>query len=75
MLFDAEGRVDELERSLNAAEEELQRRREHYERLRLQLDRERQRVLEHVLPRRYRVRGEAQVLPVAVEIRLPEGRR
>jgi len=40
--------------------------------LREQLERERTRVLQHLLPRRYEMRGEAQVFPVAVEIRLPE---
>jgi hypothetical protein len=70
-LFDTEQRVAELARSQRAKEEEVARRRVHYEELRRLLDRERERVLGVLLPRRYAMRGDAQVLPVAVEIRLP----
>jgi superfamily II DNA or RNA helicase len=70
-LFDPDGRLEELLRSERAKREELERRREHYEELRAQLGRERERVVEHLIPRRYALRGEAQVFPVAVEIRLP----
>lgn len=51
-------------------EDELRRRRNHYEELQTQLEREKERVLEHLLPRRYTLRGQAQVFPVTVEIRL-----
>jgi hypothetical protein len=74
-LFDAEGYLQELTRSREAKEEELRRRRNHYEELREQLGKERTRVLEHLIPRRFALRGEAQVFPVAVEIRLPETHR
>jgi hypothetical protein len=70
-LFDVEHRVPDLARSQRAKEEELSRRRAHYEELRRLLERERERVLGILLPRRYAMRGDAQVLPVAVEIRLP----
>ena len=56
-------------------EEELVRRERHSEELRDQLNRERERVVDQLLPRRYAMRGDAQVFPVAVEIRLPEGKR
>jgi superfamily II DNA or RNA helicase len=71
-LFDTEGRLQELLRSREAKEEELRRRRNHYEELREQLASERKRVLDHLLPRRYALRGEAQVFPVSIELRLPE---
>ena len=71
LLFDAERRLDELSRSEEDKREELARRQAHYEELRRQLAKERDRVIEHLLPKRYAMRGEAQVLPVAVEIRLP----
>jgi hypothetical protein len=71
-LFDPEHRLDEIERSIEGKEAEIRRRRAHYESLRAQLARERERVLERLLPRRYALRGAAQVFPVAVEIRLPE---
>jgi hypothetical protein len=70
-LFDPEGRVEELLRSERAKREELERRRRHYEELREQLVRERERVVEHLIPKRYAMRGDAQVFPLAVEIRLP----
>lgn len=56
-------------------EEELVRRERHYEELRDQLARERERVIEQLLPRRYSMRGDVQVFPIAVEIRLPERKR
>jgi len=74
-LFDAEARLQELQRSREGKEEELRRRQNHYEELREQLVKERARVLDHLVPRRYTLRGDAQVFPVAVEIRLPEARR
>ncbi len=70
MLFDTEQRLAELARSQRAKEEELDRRRAHYEELRRLLERERARVLGVLLPHRYAMRGEAQVFPVAIEIRL-----
>ena len=73
LLFDSEQRLDELVRSEEAKKEELTRRRNHHEELRRQLSLERDRVIEHLLPKRYEMRGDAQVFPVAVEIRLPEG--
>ena len=72
-LFDEEARLAELVSSQKGKEEELQRRRTHYELLRQQLSRERARVMEHLLPHRYALRGHVQVFPVAVEIRLPRG--
>jgi hypothetical protein len=71
-LFDPEDRVAELLRSEHAKKEELQRRRGHYEELRQQLAQERERVTDHLIPKRFAMRGDAQVFPVAVEIRLPE---
>ncbi|HOI54238.1 MAG TPA: hypothetical protein PLP01_03225, partial [Phycisphaerae bacterium] len=61
----------ELERSIEAKEEELKRRQQHYEEVRDQLARERERITKILLPRRYALMGDAQVFPVAVEVRLP----
>lgn len=63
--------LDQIDASIEAKEEELRRRKERLESLRELLECERERILTHVLPRRYRLRGEAQVFPVTVEIRLP----
>lgn len=73
VLFDQERRLSDIDANIRVKEEEVARRQEHYSRLREQLDRERKRVLEHLLPRRYQLRGKAQVFPVTVELRLPEG--
>lgn len=62
-----EGRLRDLE-------DELRRRRSHYQLLLDQLEQERDRVLTLILPQRYALRGQAQVFPVTVEIRLPEER-
>lgn len=51
---------------------ELELRRRHYRELRMQLEEERDRLVQRVLPARYRLKERLQVLPVAVEIRLPE---
>ncbi len=72
VLFDRDRRLADLERSIETKEEEVRRRRQHYEELREQLQRERERVLQRILPLRHTLRGEAQVFPVAVEVRLPE---
>ena len=74
LLFDSEQRLEELIRSEEAKKEELARRRSHYEELRNQLTKERDRVIEHLLPKRFALRGDAQVFPVTIEIRLPEGK-
>lgn len=73
VLFLFADRLDELDADIRRREEEIANRRQHYERLREYLAKERDRVLDRVLPQRYALRGEAQVLPVAVEIRLPGG--
>lgn len=73
LLFDREARLDELDRSIEEKEAELQRRTRHYEEVRDQLDRERDRILKHLLPRRHTMAGAVQVFPVSVEVRLPGG--
>ena len=74
-LFNEDERFAELERSIQDKQDELARRRLHYDEIREQLQRERKRVLEHLLPARFTLAGRAQVFPVAVEIRLPERSR
>ena len=69
-LFDEDDRLAEIERSIDEKEAELRRRKQHWEELRGQLERERRRVLEDLLPKRFALAGEAQVFPVAVEVRL-----
>ena len=73
-LFDEIERLAEIEQSIDEKREELRRRRHHYEEIRRQLQRERTRVLDRLLPARFAMAGSAQVFPVAVEIRLPEQR-
>ncbi|MCB2211765.1 DISARM system SNF2-like helicase DrmD [bacterium] len=70
-LFGSESDLDGLEQSVEQKQEELERRRLHYEELRAQLSRERKRSMELVIPRRYAMKGDAQIFPVAFEIRFP----
>ena len=70
-LFDVEQVTEKLERDIAEKEEELRRRRESFEEVQEQLSHERDRILNRVLPGRYALQGEAQIFPVAVEVRLP----
>lgn len=71
VLYDQDRRLEEIERSIAEKEAEIRRHCAHYEELRQQLQRERERVLKYTIPKRYTLRGRASVFPVAVEIRLP----
>ena len=73
-LFDEAEDLAAIQQSVEQKQEEVARRRLHYEEIREQLQRERARIIDHLLPARFSMAGEAQVFPVAVEIRLP-GRR
>ena len=73
-LFDAAGLLTAIEQSMEEKGEELKRRQRHYSEIREQLQNERARILERLLPARFSLAGDAQVLPVAVEIRLPGAR-
>ena len=71
-LFDEADRLAEMERSIEEKQKELARRQRHYEEIRGQLQRERTRILDHLLPARFAMAGDAQAFPVALEIRLPD---
>lgn len=76
LLFEEREQLDRLDRSIEEKEAEIVRRRRHYEEVRDQLEKERERILKYLLPKRYAMPGAAQVFPVAVEIRVPaEGKR
>ena len=62
------------EKRLRDLEDELKRRQGQFGDLLERLKAEKDRVLKYVLPQRYQLRGEAQVFPVTIEIRLPEAR-
>ena len=70
-LFDEAGALDKLDRSIQEKEQEIERRRGHYEEIRNQLRRERSRILNRLLPARFKLAGEARVFPVTAEVRLP----
>jgi superfamily II DNA or RNA helicase len=74
LLFEERDGLDLLDRSIEEREREIVRRRRHYEEVRDQLEKERERILKYLLPRRHVMSGAAQVFPVAVEIRVPAGR-
>ncbi len=64
--------VRETEEKLANLEDELKRRRAHYEDLLIFLKEEKERVLTKLIPDRYAMRGSVRVFPVSVEIRLPK---
>ena len=72
LLFEPDRYLERIERSREEKERELQRIRADYETLRKQLDEERVRIVKRLLPSRHSLAGEVHVLPLAVEIRLPE---
>jgi uncharacterized protein involved in exopolysaccharide biosynthesis len=63
----------ETQQRLADLEAELVLRRNHYETVQERLKVEEERTLKNVLPARYALRGDAQVYPISVEIRLPGG--
>jgi len=73
LLFEQESRLDTIDRSIEEKQAELVRRTRHYEEVRAQLDRERERILRHLLPKRHAMAASAQVFPVCLEVRLPRG--
>jgi hypothetical protein len=75
VLFDEGERLDRIDRSVEEKQAEIQRRRLHYDEVRGQLERERDRIIRYLLPKRYAMAAPAQVFPVTVEIRLPDGSR
>jgi superfamily II DNA or RNA helicase len=60
----------EQEEALRDLDDELHRRRFHFEELLTQLRGEQTRVIERLIPQRYALRGMVQIFPIAVEIRL-----
>ncbi len=73
LLFDEEQRLAAIDRSIQDRQEEIARRTRHYVEVRDQLDRERERVVKYLLPKRHAMAGVAQVFPVCIEVRLPGG--
>ncbi len=70
-LYEPANRIEELDRSIEEKQAEIRRRISHFEELRAQLQVERERVIDRIIPGRYALRGSALVFPVAIEIRLP----
>lgn len=60
--------TDEERRRLSDKQAELALRRHHYDEVVARLLVEKTRTLEQILPQRYRLRGEARVYPIAVEV-------
>ena len=72
LLFDEAARLEDIDRSIEEKQAEVARRARHYEEVRAQLERERERILGQLLPRRHAMAADAQVFPVSIEIRFPE---
>ena len=63
LLFDEDAQLDAIDRSIEEKQAEIERRTRHYEEVRDQLERERERILKHLLPRRYAMSGSSAGLP------------
>ena len=72
-LFDETDRLDRIDRSIEERQAEIDRRTRHYQEVRRQLEDERKRVLNHLLPKRHTMSGAAHAFPVCIEVRLPQG--
>ena len=70
-LFENDAYLEELNRDIKRRQEEVDFRKKHYEEIRDQLTRERDRIINRLLPKRFALFGSAQVFPLAVEILLP----
>ena len=70
-LFAEAEQLEKIDRSIEEKQAEITRRTRHYEELREQLEKERERILKQLLPKRHTLSGEAQVFPVCIEVRLP----
>jgi hypothetical protein len=75
LLFEEAQRLDEIDRSIDEKRAEIERRSRHHSEVKEQLDRERERILKFLLPKRHTMSGPAQVFPVAIEVRLPGAAR
>ena len=73
LLFDEARQFDELDRSMAEKQAEIERRKAHYTEVREQLEKERERILKHLLPKRHAMSTPAQVFPVSIEVILPGG--
>jgi hypothetical protein len=71
LLFAQEEQFDRIDRSIEQKEEELARQKFQHEEVRKQLNRERERIMNHQVPKRHAMAGTAHVFPIAIEIRIP----
>lgn len=67
VLFDQENYLLSMEQNIELKERELKLRRQRYEDVRQQLAAERERIVNQLIPKRFTMRGQAQVMPIAVE--------
>ena len=71
LLFGEAEQLEKIARSIEERQEEIIRRTRHYEEVREQLEKERERILKYLLPKRHAMSSAAQAFPVTIEIRLP----
>ena len=71
LLFDQRRDLERIAGSIQEKQREIEHRRRHYEDAREQLERERRRIVDRLLPKRHALAGKAKAFPVAIEVRLP----
>jgi superfamily II DNA or RNA helicase len=62
---------DEVKKAIKLRTEEVELRTRHLTEMRAALDRERERVIDRVIPKRYALGSDVAVFPVTLEVRLP----
>ena len=70
-LFDETKELARIDRGIEEKKAEIARRTERHEEVRRQLEEERKRTIDSLLPKRHRMDGDVYVYPVCLEIRLP----
>ncbi len=71
LLFAEADRFDEIDKNIEEKQAEIVRRTRHHEEVKRQLERERERILKNLLPKRHALAGQAHVFPITLELRLP----
>jgi ERCC4-related helicase/predicted nucleic acid-binding protein len=72
LLFAEADHYDAIDKNIDEKEAEIVRRTRHHEEVRRQLEKERERIMKHLLPKRHTLAGNAHVFPITLEIRLPQ---
>lgn len=71
LLFGQAERFDQIDSSIAQKEEEVKRQKRQHEEVRDQLEKERERIVKQLLPKRHTMVGEVHVFPITLELQFP----